>query len=317
MVAGQTELPKEFLPYSFYDSNLEFQQLLRASLDDRFMEFLRLAPGTFSADGSVVVGEAGFLYVNDGSNHWRKQLSGEEIVDPQVAHDSRQSIHAAAERAAAANCRFMVVIYPEKDIIYPEFSPNVKGSVVSRRSLHALDLDGITVVYPAEAMLRENQNCLLFHRRNSHVSFYGGLIAANCRLQSMELPMLQFCDIPSDLVNWPDDLSIKWVDGLATFRRRVLQRFDRKTVVQPESGHVGTHVQTSNPSAEYKSTVLIFGDSYSWNQDAGLISFLALKFEKVYFVWQKSIDWELLNQLQPLTLILQSAERFLLRGIRA
>ena len=297
-----------------FDADLEVHQLLRASLDDRFRSFVGLRPGTFCDDGSVVVGEAGFLFVNDGSNQWRKQLSGEAVISEAACSVAREFLVSSANKASSFGMNFIVVIYPEKDIIYPELSPNISSGIPERRSIHRIMVEDVTFVYPADTMFRQKGTYQQFHRRNSHVCYYGGLIAANATLRALGEPCLDGSEIQTDLVNWPDDLSIKWVDGLDTLRRRVRPVFRRTTVTAPLNGHVGTEVETFNETAEVDEFVMIFGDSYSWNQDAGLVSFLSLHYRRVYFVWRKEIDWALVEKMKPNKIILQSAERFLIRG---
>lgn len=307
-------LPVAFEELARYDADKEVHQLLQASVDGKFSGFIGLPSGTLSDDGSVIVGDCGFLFVRDGSNQWSKQLNADVIVDDITAHQARDYQLSLAEKCADRAVDFRVVIYPEKDIIYPEFSPNVNGCVSKQRSVHKIITEEVRLVYPAPEIVERKHSSLMFHRRNSHVSFYGGLVAANCVIRSMDVPMLQFEDILTELVNWPDDLSMKWVADFKTIRRRVSSVFERKTIYQPIAGHVGTHVQTINDSAAINETVVIFGDSYSWNQDAGLVSFLSLRFRKVYFVWSKKVDWNLIEEIKPQHLILQSAERFLIRG---
>ncbi len=298
------------------DGLTEMHQLLQASLDPRFRDFLSLPPGSLSADQSVVVGRAGHLFVNDGSNSWRKQLSGEALIEEGQERATRESLDETDARLREAGISFAFVVYPEKDIIYPELSPNVSGAVHPLRSLHRIETDRVRAIYPARAMNALRHRVEMFHRRNSHVNFYGGLVAANQTLNALRLAPLAADEIQTDLVNWPDDLSIKWVDNLVTFRRRVKPVVQRETLHEPKAGgHVGTLIRARTPAAMSEARILIFGDSYSWNPDAGLLSFLALRAREVHLLWQKSIDWALVSETKPTHVILQSAERFLIKGL--
>ena len=312
----ESGIPAYFDALASNDGLTELHQLIRASLDPRFRDFLALPPGELSSDKSVVVGHAGHLFVNDGSNSWRMQLSGQAIIDESAEASTRESLDGTEARLREMGIFFTLVVYPEKDIIYPELSPNVSGFVHPVRSIHRIQTDRVRAVYPDKGMIESRKRLEVFHRRNSHVNFYGGLVAANHVLDAMRLEPLEFDDVPSDLVNWPDDLSIKWVDNFLTLRRRVKPVFARETVRAPEGGgHVGTVVVARNEAALSNARIIIFGDSYAWNPDAGLLSFLALRAKEVYMLWQKSIDWAMVAEVKPTHVILQSAERFLIRGL--
>jgi hypothetical protein len=60
---------------------------------------------------------------------------------------------------------------------------------------------------------------------------------------------------------------------------------------------------------------MIFGDSYSWNPDAGLSRFMTRRFETVHFLWGRDIDWSLVDAIAPSAIVVQAAERFLIQGL--
>lgn len=306
-----------FNQLSQYDQDIEVRQLINLACQENYREFLSLPPGQTSTDGSAIVGRAGYLFVNDGSNAWKDQLSGSQCISDDTLAAINQVIMDTMTRCNERGISFRLLIYPEKDIIYPELSPNVADTVYNGRPVNKITelLQGI-VVYPALEMIREKIYTQQFHCRNSHVCFYGGLVVTNIMLDSIGMEPIGYDQIKTDIINWPDDLSMKWVDGFITSRRRVFPYFQRETIYAPENGHVGTRVATYNENATVKNTVVVFGDSYAWNQDAGLIVFLALRFERVYFVWGKQVDWDLVSHLNPSVLILETAERFLIRGIK-
>ena len=306
-----------FVLLSNYDRDIELHQLLQYSLDPEYRDFFALKPGQTSADASAIIGKSGFIFINGGSNTWKDQCQGQAIISDDDLKSTSEMLSLSSDRLREIGKTFTLVVYPEKDVVYPEFSPNVPNGLSESRSIHKLASSvQVPIVYPAPQMIENRERAHQFHRRNSHVQFYGGLVAANAVLEALGKKTLAQDEIPMTLASWPDDLSIKWVANLNTFRRRVKPVFNRIDVVVPPHGHVGREVDVINPNAILDESVLIFGDSYSWNQDAGLQVLLAVRFKRVYFVWRKQIDWDLIKKINPTHVVMETAERFLVKGIR-
>jgi hypothetical protein len=297
------------------DDQFEVRELVGLASRPEFSEFFKLSYETVSPDGSAVVGRCGYLFVNDGSNKWREQLHGTEIIDDEARARTAAVLNETRKRLRDTGISFQFVVIPEKDVVYPEFSPNAAKAAASARSIHKIaDVINGAVVYPLTDLLALTRDINTFHARNSHVNFYGGLQLAETVLVSLGRARLDYDQISSTTIWWPDDLSIKWVENLHT-RRRILSRFYQEKEVVQSSGHVGRHLALTNAKARSQDKIIVFGDSYSWNPDAGLARFLALEFAQVDFVWKKQIDWELVTDIEPSVVLLQSAERFLITGL--
>ena len=297
------------------DDLFEMRELLHLSSQEEFSPFFKLEPGTVSSDSSAIVGRAGFLFVNDGSNKWKDQLSGELTLSPETNDAISRKLEEYNERLSKLDVQFRFVIVPEKDIVYPDLSPNVVSSPAAKRPAEQiLGRHPSYTLYSKDALIAATTACNTYHARNSHFNFFGGMVVAKQILASLgnELPSDE--RIPSSLVFWPDDLGIKWVPNLTT-RRRILRRFYAEEEVVKVEFHVGRYLILRNEGAVRKHPIVIFGDSYSWNPDAGIARYLALAFSEVHFVWKKQIDWELIERVKPVALILQSAERFLIKGL--
>jgi hypothetical protein len=231
-----------------------------------------------------------------------------------------QSVEFLLSTAASARQRgiaFHVLIAPEKDVVLPELSPNATGKGAdSRPALKlAANLNGL-LTYPLERFLRQEHARLTFHVRNSHVSLLGGLLLADAACCALKRPPISEIELPTEIAYWPDDLSMKWVASLNT-RRRVLSASFRAENICEVQGHTGTYQRIRNSQARSSDTLLIFGDSYSWNPDAGLARLMSFEFSDVHFVWGKVVDWSLVDAVRPAAVFLQSAERFLVKGILA
>jgi hypothetical protein len=171
------------------------------------------------------------------------------------------------------------------------------------------------VVYPEQDMAYAVKTFALFNTRNSHWNVFGAFIAVGKLFEAMGLPPLEIADIPLDIVSKVDDLSMKWTQGFTT-RRRVLQRPYHEDILVDVPNHVGKHIRLTHVNARSDQTVMIFGDSFAWNYANGVSRFLSLHYREVHFIWKKVIDWGLVDSVKPNVLLLESAERFLLKGLQ-
>jgi hypothetical protein len=75
--------------------------------------------------------------------------------------------------------------------------------------------------------------------------------------------------------------------------------------------HVGNHYVLQNEHAPYQTSVVIFGDSYSF--DVGFSDLLAAFFGQVHFVWNTMVDFQYCKNVNAQLVLVQSAERYLIR----
>jgi hypothetical protein len=297
------------------DDLFELRELVHLAAQQEFSDFFKLQPGTISDDGSAVVGRAGFLFVNDGSNQWKDQISGELTIAPDVLDATLAKLESYSSRLSSLGVTFRFVIIPEKDIIYPDLSPNVVSSLGTKRAAQQISARYSShTLYVKDQLAAASVAATTYHARNSHFNFFGGLVVAEQIYESLGIEFPAESNIPSTLVFWPDDLSLKWHKNLTT-RRRILRRFYAEDEIVKVESHVGRYLIIRNENAPNKRPIVIFGDSYAWNPDAGVARCLALGFSEVHFLWKKQIDWELIEKVRPATVLLQSAERFLIKGL--
>lgn len=297
------------------DRVLEQADLERLRGRPEYRDFFGLRYGDVSADGAAVVGRDGFIFVNDGSNRWRDQLAGSFIAGDEVIAQTASALRDIAAAAEGRGIAFHILFVPEKDVVHPELSPNADCGVTEVRTIHRiLDHLKIPAVYPLAAMTDAARHLRLFHARNSHSNFFGGLITANALLEVMGRQPLDLTAVASEQMERHDDLSAKWVAGLVT-RRRAVARIYHEDILADPPGHAGKHIVLTHLGAQTDTSLMIFGDSYAWNYPAGLSRFMTAVFRTVHFIWDKQIDWALVDRVRPQALVMQSAERFLVRPI--
>lgn len=297
------------------DLTLEAQEIEEFRKNGEHQEFFTLKEGAISEDKSAILGRGGHLFINEGSNSWSSQLKGDLIISNENLEKSKDFLSQTFEKSAIIGCDFVTIFVPEKDTIYSQYSPNSPNHQIIGNSVDLLRKEcKVRIVFPKNELMEASSKFEVFHKRNSHLNIAGGIILTNSLLHEMNLEPLSPDEFATKIVRWPDDLSLKWDKKLYTSRRIFGNPYIEKTIVDVV-GHIGKHILLTNPNLRNSKTCVIYGDSYSWNPDAGLARFMTLRFENVHFIWSRQIDWELLDTLRPDNLILESAERFLIRGI--
>ncbi|NMN03188.1 MULTISPECIES: methyltransferase domain-containing protein [unclassified Novosphingobium] len=296
-----------------FDVGVAVEEAQRLANEAVGLDLDSLDYGAVSADGAAVIGRDGFAFISGGSNAWSEQIRGEAMISDGLLAQSVADIAAMQRECAARAIPQCVIVVPEKDIVYPELSPNCDGVVLGRRSVHYLQDLQPAVIYPLDDMLAAKSDALVYHRRDSHYNAFGGLIVANAALRAMNLEQIDYRDVPFIHRPFQDDLAVKW-EPFPTLRRTV--PFDyHEEVLQPGNPLTGLHICLHSSAAQNGRTAIIFGDSYSWNPDGGLSRFLTRKFERTHFIWGRHIDWTVVDAIAPSAIIMQTAERFLIGGL--
>ncbi|MDH2312074.1 alginate O-acetyltransferase AlgX-related protein [Methylobacterium brachiatum] len=105
------------------------------------------------------------------------------------------------------------------------------------------------------------------------------------------------------------------------FQRRA-QRSEANALVQlRETGRVagrggffvGSRAVMRNPEAADPRRVVLFGDSYVFDQGPRLTAMLAESFREVHAIWSAEIDWAYVAAVKPDLVVYEIAERFLRR----
>lgn len=283
-------------------------------LQDPKFSFLNLPRGTASADDSVIVGDDHILFINSGSNHWASQLQGEDLISKSDFIIVRNVLGEFRKQAANRSIALRYLVCPEKDLVYSAESPSMDARLEDFRTVNVYRsaFPG-TLVYPLEELRAASSLIRTYHKRDSHYNFFGGLIVVNSLLYSLGRAPIDPAAVPVTYRQFQDDLTPKW-EAIDTIRRCVVSPAREISHVMPERSY-GMHLEFSNPEAADQDAIMLFGDSYSWNHDAGIARFLSTRYATVHFFWKKQIDWDLVDRVKPSAIVLQSAERFLLKGV--
>ncbi|HEY8618133.1 alginate O-acetyltransferase AlgX-related protein [Phenylobacterium sp.] len=282
-----------------------------------------LKPGVSSPGGVAVAGHDGFLFIGDGANRWERQYRQTEPMDADWLATWAAVFAARQAEAGARGVPLVNLVIPEKQVVYPEkrwATDTPRGDQRPLRQLARRLGPEARLVYPLGALLACREEGPAYPRRNSHWTASGCVAVTHAVLAQaapeVELTALRFTgerdvqphDLTPHLFDPPPLDAVFWLvtPGEKTFDNEHMQR----TGQQRGTIYVLEHAAAPDPR-----TVIVFGDSYSYN--LGFTGALSAVFRKVVFVWSKNVVWDLVDRQEAGLVVWQSAERFLATTSRA
>ncbi len=277
-----------------------------------------LKPEVQSPAGTAVSGHEGYLFIGNGTNRWEEQFLG--TLDPGVDWlgawsellDRRQSM------AQAAGVSLWNLVIPEKQsVLTRKRWPDFPDAEIARPILKLLDKVEIDkhLMYPDRTLLTATASSPVFFRHNSHWTASGCLAVIRLLMMAfsstVDVDTLKFKverrTLAHDLtVHFFDPAPEEEVVNLAACGKVVADN----RMYQLQGRHTGSSYKLENLSAPEKRSVMIFGDSYSY--DAGLSYALSAIFSTVSFIWSKDILWSEVTAQKPDIVLWESAERYIL-----
>jgi SAM-dependent methyltransferase len=278
----------------------------------------RIPEGTVSSDERAIAGADGFLFVNRGSNSTLRQFRGLAQLSAEALAEWEEAVDLRASGAASLGAALALLIVPDKLAAVPRpFSEPLPTS--GPRPVQQLReaLPG-SFLYPAEGLRAAAEGGEVAYRTDSHLSLHGARVVYAAAMEG-----LGFAPEPAALAAEPREV----------FRSSALGRsfspplYDVQEVMDPspraavESNEteVGLHrgiVRVSrNPDAPLRRKLVVIGDSYCFPWRSGQLGcLLERSFAETHFLWT-AMGWDraYLEAVRPDCILLESAERFLIR----
>lgn len=278
-------------------------------------------PGELSPDGVVIVGKSGHLFIYGGSNHNLAAQRGEVEMTASWLREWQRIVTGRLELARRAGRRVACLVAPEKLAVYADCFPEALTPRGPRPILRLLDEGQLPIVYPLTALRDSRHEGDTYMLTDSHLTTRGNrLMAAATMLELGVSPELldQIEATPKPYLGSGDlglhfdppvvEIMSPWSDA-----SRATIASDNWAEISSVGGHIGTLRVFCREDAPDPRTVVIFGDSYAFGDDAyqGLSWFLAQIFREVHFIWAP-FGWDpaYLDSVGAELVVCETAERF-------
>ena len=286
---------------------------------------LQLAFGV-SPTKSVILGKAGWLFFADDD-----ALASYRALRPFTAEELevwRRRLERRRDWLAARGIRFLVVVAPSKETIYPEFMPDAMNRVRPVTRLDQLTAHlrarSTAEVLDLRAPLSEGKGrSVLYLRTDTHWNDRGALLASREILGRLgawfprlrPLPESAFEPVTHD--GWSGDLvAMLSLEGHLREPRLELRPLHARRarpaaveIPQPEAQRTVSATETGDPALP---RAVMFHDSFGVSLEPFLSEhFARIVYSSVSGDWRRNFDPQLVERERPQVVIQEIAERLL------
>jgi alginate O-acetyltransferase complex protein AlgJ len=277
-----------------------------------------------STVSDVMIGRDGWLFIANFNmiDNWRgaRPLTAKELKNWQILVEKRR------DWLARRGIKYLFVIAPNKETIYPEFLPEWMTRVSSTTRLdqfmaYMKEHSTVEVLDLRPVLIEAKKRARIYLVTDTHWNYYGGFIAYQAIMQALrhQLPGL---DEPLPLAAFEIRYSQKYVGDLATALGQEKSMPEKDFVLlaprpplQPvkccedtnilnKKWTIGAYpVYSENAHQKYKA--LFFRDSFS----DYLKVFFGRHFKRVVYIWLCIWDTSVIEREQPDVVVDQIVER--------
>lgn len=312
------------LEFEFYRADIPRSEEIIAEINDELFRSDPIPVGTLSEDKVAIVGHQNYLFLSGGSNNVDAMYSTE--ASSQVVEQWHKVIDSRRQALDLLGVNYLQLLIPEKQTLLPQYYTRdikVPSDLYNKVSSHPVVVDTLNELkgYADKS----------FYKVDSHINTQGAWCVFNACLKALNLEPLENVKlhkanpIAGDLANklYPEvsallDNVSQIPSNLFEYKCHISNLPESKpTVVQqsvPEGGgHIGRTITWTNPQAQFKKKVLVFGNSFFdfGSQQEHMSWWFAHYFSEFQFVWTPDVDLELVKKVQPDIVIAQTIERFL------
>lgn len=278
--------------------------------------------GSLSSDGVAIVGRQGHLFIYGGANNNLAAYKGEITLAEDWMESWQDLLKERYDYAHKTGRRLACVVVPEKLAVYGDFFPGDLEPRSLRPALMLRKRAQLPLVYPQEELRGARHAGDTFLRTDSHLTLRGNLLLASATIKALGvdtslLTSVQACPstylAAGDLGQHFDPPVVEVMKSIGRASQATLVS-DNWAEVAEVGGHIGVRRVFRYDDAPEKRTVVVFGDSYSFGDEAyqGLSWFLAQIFSEMHFLWVP-FGWDpgYLDGVGADLVVCQTAERFL------
>jgi alginate O-acetyltransferase complex protein AlgJ len=288
------------------------------------LERFSRAVGSISPDGVAIVGGEGHLFLCGGSNNNLAMYRGEIDMASDWAARWRELVDRRFADARAAGRALCCLVVPDKLSVYADLFPQDLEPGAPRPVIRLLEETSLPLLYPRGSLRDAREQGDTYMMTDSHLTARGNRLLAQATITSLGAPsqLLDHVSSAQEQQLMSGDLGQHFTPHIVEVGQRLSAGsastivFDNWPEVLRQGGHIGTRRVFRREDAPDSRTVVVFGDSYAFGDDAypGLSWFLAQAFREVHFVWVP-FGWDAgyLDRVGAELVVCQTAERFIAR----
>jgi alginate O-acetyltransferase complex protein AlgJ len=271
----------------------------------------------YIADGKVVQGKGGWLFLGNDVNDVMSQQSGELTLTDDQLERWQALLEERTRRVADLGASYFFFVVPETHSVYPEKLPDGFVPTTERpvhKLLNRLEQTGSPVrpIYPLDEILAEKSNGLVYTAWEAHWTDFGALVAYT-RLMKDVKTVVPVREVDPGEVSYttrmmPSELRYKLGFEEEVEHLHAVFPVRARLIEDSEIYNHGSYAVLECDEAP-PTTCVLFGDSYAMN----LLRYLAESFRRLVFAHMLTLDYELIERERPDVVISQSAERFLIQ----
>lgn len=250
----------------------------------------------------VLFGQNNWLFLGEGTNFSISQMIGRRSIDDRVRARWRK---ATCLREAIFGSCCLTLICPEKSCIYEEFLPDGYKISPSRFSFQ-LSNEYDNVLYGLLNSQADKSEADLYPKTDTHFTEYG---AFHVVLQCLKAMKVEYKPLHPEWI-------IRAVAGdLGAVLEPKISSAGWFLKNRPKMGVVENGLRNRGRAAIYDNAhgnsrrLLLYGDSFSGGHLARIFAYF---FSQVIFVHTGSMDYELLERVEPDYIVMEYAERFMI-----
>lgn len=278
-------------------------------------EKILLGGGFWKSTDVAVEGKDGWLFLNTDSNDVNAVISGTKPVDDAQLSECALLFATRAGMLHKLGIPYQSIIMPEKNVVNARYRYNSSVSV-NRPAILIRDLAkkyNCDLIYPINEF---QQGGPFFHKTDTHVNAAGYALIFSCLQQSKLLPFgSTLLPEPSHNDSFCGDLGNKFSPHKSeqTIEYVFPTHLDSFELIDPipeilENGSSlrGASVRTYYSDAPY-GKALLFGTSSAY----GFLPLLCHVFKEVFFIWENTFDYRVIQDFNPDLVLHIVSERFL------
>lgn len=271
-------------------------------------------PGTISPDEVAIVGQGGFLFLLNGSNSYYEAY--DQCLDDAAYQSSAWISYAStlADCCERIGSKFILTIVPNKATLLNDYYPLPLKYGITPRLRNIVGEGAAHIHVPIDHMKGRSPDTW-FRRNDTHFTYFGNINYVNSILEKLDIDAS--LEINNNLhdIDHIGDLGIKFPDQMRERVRFPIEDIslgEKIDIVDGAGMHTGVTYENYNADAMTEKSVIMFGNSFSERIPSwGMSPYLTRIFKRYFFHWGGEVDMNLVENLRPDYVILQTCERFL------